>query len=214
MEKRCTRLDEKNEFLGSSNQLTAAVTGLINEIATMTNFEVQLPNIGRIYQNKILELEQQFLGKGLDYFSKEQFEVRNIIVWDMLNKLTRATDILEQKVKWLKKFFLLNQISCFKAFSNRMIEWLLKDYIKIADEISAYSMENGFAKSIMEQLYNNNYDAMSPGSYKLAWEKGRDMLSTFGLEEQIRMIGPSALSLVERQEQASLEYLKSWNPHI
>ena len=72
MEKKWTRLDEKNEFLGSSNQLAAAVTSLVCQISTMTGFEVRMLNIGDIYQKKILELEEQFREKGLDYFSREQ----------------------------------------------------------------------------------------------------------------------------------------------
>jgi len=214
MEKKWTRLDEKNEFLGSSNQLAAAVTSLVCQISTMTGFEVRLLNIGDIYQKKILELEEQFREKGLDYFSREQSETRFIVAFDMLTNINRATSILEKKLKWLESFFLLNQITYFKAFSNRMIEWFLKDYIKEANAISNYSMEGNFAKSVMERLYSNNYDAMSPGSYKLTWEKGREILAIFGLQEQVRRMGPSALSLVESQEKASLEYLKSWNPHV
>ena len=214
MEKKWTRLDEKNEFLGSSNQLAAAVTSLVCQISTMTGFEVRMLNIGDIYQKKILELEEQFREKGLDYFSREQSEVRFIIMFDMLTNINRATSILEKKLKWLEGFFLLNQITCFKAFSNRMIEWFLKDYIKEVNAISNYSMEGNFAKSVMERLYSNNYDAMSPGSYKLTWEKGREILAIFGLQEQVRRMGPSAVSLVESQEKASLEYLKSWNPHV
>ena len=214
MEKTWTRLDEKNEFLGSSNQLAATVTSLVCQISTMTGFEVRLLNIGDIYQKKILELEEQFREKGLDYFSREQSEVRFIIAFDMLTNIKRATSILEKKLKWLDGFFLLNQITYFKAFSNRMIEWFLKDYIKEANAISNYSMEGNFAKSVMECLYSNNYDAMSPGSYKLTWEKGREILAIFGLQEQVRRMGPYAVSLVESQEKASLEYLKSWNPHV
>lgn len=122
MEKRWTRLDEKNEFLGSSNNLSAAVTRLINEISTLTDFEVKLPNIGREYQNKILELESVFNNKGLDIFERELWQERSIITQDMLERLKSATEILEKKIKWLQSFFLLNQIKLFKAVSNRAIE--------------------------------------------------------------------------------------------
>lgn len=122
MEKRWTRLDEKNEFLGSSNNLFAAVTRLINEISTLTDFEVKLPNIGKEYQNKILELESVFNNKGLDIFGRELWQERSIITQDMLERLKSATEILEKKIKWLQSFFLLNQIKLFKAVSNRVIE--------------------------------------------------------------------------------------------
>ncbi len=62
----------------------------------------------------------------------------------MLTNIKRATSILEKKLKWLEGFFLLNQITYFKAFSNRMIEWFLKDYIKEANAISNYSIESNF----------------------------------------------------------------------
>lgn len=214
MEQKRTRLDEKNEFLGSSNNLAAEVTRLISEISVMTDREVNLPNIGKIYQNKILELEGQFQERNLDYFSKEQYEVRTMIVWDILTKASKAVEILEQKEKWLHGFLLLNQIRCFKAFSNRVIEWLLKDYIKIANEMNAYSMEKDFVRSIIERLYSNNYDAMSPGSYKLVWKQGKHILTVFGLEDQISRVEPEILPLIEAQEKASIEYLKSWNHHV
>lgn len=213
MEKRWTRLDEKNEFLGSSNNLSAAVTRLINEISTLTDFEVKLPNIGREYQNKILELESVFNNKGLDIFGRELWQERSIITQDMLERLKSATEILEKKIKWLQSFFLLNQIKLFKAVSNRAIEWFLKDYVELTRTVSVYTIEQDFAKTIMKSLYRNNYDAMSPGSYRELWEKGRNILALFGLHDQIRAIGPDALALVDSQETASLEYYNSWNTH-
>ena len=213
MGKNWTRLDEKNAFLGSSNNLVAQVAKLMNEISRMTDLEVKLPNMGKEYQNKVLELETVFAEHGLDYFGRECLQERSIITWDMLERLTKATEILESKIKWLQSFFVLNQIKFFKAISNRAIEWFLKDYVELTKTLETYTIEKDFAKSIMKSLYRNNYDGLMPGSYQEIWETGQNVMARFGLQDQITMIAPDALTLVNSQEAASLEYYNSWNTH-
>lgn len=178
-----------------SNRLTNSIDRLIAKVSNATNGEVQLSNIGQLYQKAVLNMVTQLKKSGLNYFDMDEFSLFNSI-----------QEFLEKHLK--------NGISQFDGIVERVTNgWPLD---KIEECLDIYKKECSFMDSfdlirnlddILKHRYSTNlYSLYPPGAFRATFQEDLKMISKFASIDVVAKIKDRFEKLVEEKEATAQDY--------
>lgn len=189
-------LENNNIFKGECNLLEHRLEILITQFRNATSRDYKMKNIGTILKNRCHELNQEF--DILDEYYLERYSLKEEIIKKLLIYLIASEKHLKKLQDNFNKFDKYSSIIGLNLYINNVYKKIIDEYNSCCDAIENYDI-NSNLKEILVSRYNNLQFKIL-GYYTKTYLKDRIILTSLGYSEQLEIITPQIVQLIEKKE--------------
>lgn len=200
MSKGWTSEDERNNFIKRFTPLIQNLDNIILKLHEVSNGNVNLDNIAKMYLNQILNIDILLRNKGHSIFEKGSILID--LNFYFVSKMEKAINKLSILIDVLQRITTIYTLSgTVNYLTNKAINIFTKSFKDLKQEISVFSIDQNMAEVCVSNFSDlSNYEYYRPGDFNQHYESILAYLSKIGAEQALKDFPILVAPIIETRE--------------